>query len=121
MRIAEHLPVDAVVNRNEALSSVIISSVRYAGQANMLAIFDRIGAETVQVTVREDSPAVGVELKDLALPAGALLGLVRRGDRKSGVFIPTGNFQLQAGDKAFVFATLDVVDEALALLGAGTS
>ncbi len=120
-RIAEHLPVDAVVNRNEALSSVIISSVRYAGQANMLAIFDRIGAETVQVTVREDSPAVGVELKDLALPAGALLGLVRRGDRKSGVFIPTGNFQLQAGDKAFVFATLDVVDEALALLGAGTS
>jgi trk system potassium uptake protein TrkA len=116
-KLTEYLPVDAIVNRNEALSSVIISAVRYPGHANTLAIFERIGAETIQVTIPEDSPALGVELKDLPLPTGALLGLVSRGSGNADHFIPTGSFSLEAGDKAVIFATLEVIDRTLETLG----
>ena len=120
-KLTEQLPVDAIVNRNEALSSVIISAVRYPGHASTLAIFDQIGAETIQVTIPENSPAIGVELKDLPLPAGALLGLVRRQGEKASHFIPTGTFSLQAGDNATLFATLEVVDKTLEILGIQTA
>lgn len=121
MKLSKYLPVDSIVNRNEALSSVIISAVRHQKQANTLAILDQIGAETLQVTIPEDSPAVGVELKDLSLPAGSIIGLVRRGKKKDELFIPTGTSSLHAHDKAIIFATSDTVEEVLEVLGVSTS
>jgi trk system potassium uptake protein TrkA len=117
MKLSESLPVDAIVNRNEALSSVLISAVRYPGYANTLALLDQIGAETIQVTIPEDSPAAGVELKDLALPSGALLGLVMRGENDENIFIPTGRSSLLAGDRVILFATVEVSDALLTALG----
>jgi trk system potassium uptake protein TrkA len=117
MKLSDHIPVDAIVNRNDAFSSVLISAVRYPEHANTLAMLDQIGAETIQVTIPEDSPAAGIELKDLSLPAGALLGLVNRGGHSHELFIPTGTSSLQPGDKVIVFATLDVIEAALAALG----
>ncbi|MDR1472122.1 MAG: Trk system potassium transporter TrkA [Synergistaceae bacterium] len=117
MKLSEHIPVDAIVNRNEALSSVLISAVRYPGHASTLALLDQIGAETIQVTIPEDSPAIGVELKDLSLPSGALLGLVMRGKREGSIFIPTGRSSLLAGDKVILFATVEVSSASLMALG----
>ncbi len=117
IKLADHLPIDSIVSRNEALSSVIISAVRYPGHANTLMIFDQIGAETLQVTIPADSPAIGVALKDLELPPGALVGLVRRDGVKHDLFIPTGAFHFLAGDKAILFSTLEVVDATLEKLG----
>ena len=118
IKLADHLPIDSIVSRNEALSSVIISAVRYPGHANTLMIFDQIGAETLQVTIPEGSPAIGVELKDLELPRDALVGLVRREGDKQDVFIPTGTFHFLAGDKAIIFSTLEAIDATLEKLGA---
>lgn len=120
-KMMEHLPVDSIVNRNEALSSVIISAVRYPGHANTLAIFDRIGAETIEVSIPKGSPAIDIPLKDLSLPSGALIGLVRREREKRELFIPTGTSSLAAGDKAIIFATLEVVDKTLETLGVQTN
>jgi trk system potassium uptake protein TrkA len=120
MKLSEYMPVDAIVNRNDALSSVLISAVRFPGHANTLAILDQIGAETIQVTIPEDSPAIGVELKDLSLPSGALLGLVMRGKQAQNIFIPTGNSSLRAGDKVILFATIEVSDASLMALGVNT-
>lgn len=117
MKLLDHLPVDAIVSRNEALSSVITSAVRYPGHANTLAIFDKIDAETIQITIPSDSPAIGIELKDLALPRGALIGLVSRQSSKKGMFIPTGTFSLLQGDKAILFATREVIGETMEILG----
>jgi trk system potassium uptake protein TrkA len=117
MKLSEAIPVDAIVSRNDALSSVLISAVRYPGNASTLALLDQIGAETIQVTIPEDSPAIGVALKDLALPTGALLGLVRRREKDRGLFIPTGQSSLEAGDRVILFATLEVVDDSLKVLG----
>lgn len=121
MKLTEHLNIDSIVNKNEALSSVIISAVRFPGHANALAIFDQIGAETLQITIPQGSPAIGVELKNLDLPKGALVGLVRREGAKKNIFIPTGDFSFKEGDKATVFSTLDVVDLAMEKLGANGS
>lgn len=117
MKLTKHIPVDAIVNRNEALSSVIISAVRRQKQANTLAILDQIGAETLRVNIPEKSPAIGVELKDLPLPTGSIIGLVRRGRKKDGIFIPTGTSSLQAGDNAIIFAATEVVETVLEVLG----
>jgi trk system potassium uptake protein TrkA len=117
LKLSDAIPVDAIVSRNDALSSVLISAVRYPGHASTLAMLDQIGAETIQVTIPEDSPAIGVELKDLELPSGALLGLVFREGENRGLFIPTGQSSLEAGDKVTVFSTLEVIDDTLAALG----
>jgi trk system potassium uptake protein TrkA len=119
MRLSESIPVDAVVSRNDALSSVLISAVRYPGHASTLAMLDQIGAETIQVTIPEDSPAIGVELKDLSLPTGSLLGLVSR-ERSRDLFIPTGTSSLNAGDRVIMFSTLEVINETLEALGVST-
>ncbi len=121
MKLSKHLPIDSIVNRNEALSSVIISAVRHPKQTSTLAILDQIGAETLQVTIPDDSPAIGVELKDLPLPAGSIIGLVRRSKKKDDLFIPTGTSSLRAGDKAIIFATSDVVENLLETLGVSTA
>lgn len=118
MKLAPSLPIDAIVNRNETLSSVILSTVRHPEHASTLTIFDQLGAETLQVTITESSPAIGVALKDLTLPKGALVGLVRREGIKKGLIIPTGMFEFMAGDKAIIFSAQEAVDDVLACLGA---
>lgn len=116
-RLISHLPIDAIVNRNDTLSSVIISSVRNPIHANTLMIFESIGAEAIEVIIPEDSPAVGVALKDLSLPTGALVGLARRSGTNE-LFIPTGMSSFNAGDKAIIFSARDSVEEVLDTLGA---
>lgn len=119
MKLARILPIDAIVNRNEALSSVIISAVRYPGHASTLTILDQIGAETLQITVPPGSQAIGLTLKELKLPRGSLICLVRRTkpDGSDEIFIPTGNASLMANDRAIVFATLAVIEKTLEALG----
>lgn len=118
MKLASHLPIDAIINRNEALSSAIISSVRHPDRSNTLMIFDQIGAETLRITILADSPAIGVKLMDLAMPRGSLVGLVRRVGAKQDLFIPTGTFEFQEGDSAIIFAEQNAVDAVMSKLGA---
>ena len=117
MKLVEAMPIDAVVSRNDALSSVLISAVRYPGSANTLAFIDQIGAETLRVSIPDGSPAIGVELKDLKLPPGSLIGLVKRGRDAGKLFIPTGKSSLAAGDKVVLFSSLDAVNAVLETLG----
>jgi trk system potassium uptake protein TrkA len=117
MKLAEAMPIDAIVNRNDALSSVLISAVRRSESASTLALLDQIGAETLRVSIPDGSPAIGVELKDLPLPTGSLLGLVRRERGAGELFIPTGKSSLAAGDKVIVFSALEAVNDVLETLG----
>lgn len=120
-KLASVLPIDALVNRNETLSSAIISAVRNPGNASTLMVFDSLGAETMQVTIPEGSPAVGVQLKDLPLPEGAVVGLVRRHGTHRDILIPTGSFHFIPQDKAIIFSSQDAVDKVLEVLGAASA
>jgi trk system potassium uptake protein TrkA len=115
MKLVEAMPIDAIVSRNDALSSVLISAVRHPGSASTLAFIDQIGAETLRVSIPNGSPAIGVELKDLPLPPGSLLGLVKR--ERGELFIPTGKSSLAAGDNVIIFSTIEAVNDVLETLG----
>jgi len=114
LRLAGPLPCDAVINRNQALSEGILRSVRYPGGSRTLAVLDAIGAETLEVVLPEESPALGIPLKDLPLPEGVILGLMQR---EGELQIPTGTTLFRAGDTVAVFAASELMPEAMRVLG----
>ena len=109
-----HIPVDAIVNRNQTLADVITRNVRYPGSSRVLTILDEISAEAVEQTLAENSPAIGKTLTELSMPAGSLIGLLERGGE---LFIPTGVTRLESGDKVVLFGTAAVMSEAMRPFG----
>lgn len=78
-----------------------------SGQRNVS--FDSVitgddGTQLHEITVHPDSPAAGHQLVDLALPAGLLVVLVRRGAES---FMPQGNTELLANDEVLVAADVE--------------
>ena len=94
--MTSHIPVDAIVNRNQTLADVITRSVRYPGTSNVLTVLEEISAEAVETTVVSGSPADGKKLMELTMPEGSLIGLLDRGGE---MLIPTGQTELRGGDK----------------------
>jgi potassium/hydrogen antiporter len=73
---------------------------------------DGVDAELIEVHITPDLFVAGKRIRDVPLPAGALLTVVLRGER---TLIPTGSTRLEAGDLAVVAmpnrptATRDIV------------
>lgn len=114
MGMTEHIPVDAIVNRNQSLAQTIIRYVRYPGSSRVLTVFDEISSEAIEMTVSSDSSCVGKSLMDLHMPAGSVIGLI---ERKGNLIIPTGKTVLNAGDKVVIFSSADVMPLAMEMLG----
>ncbi len=114
LEMTNHIPVDAIVNRNQTLADVITRSVRYPGSSRVLTVLEEISAEAVEITLSPDSPAIGKSLVALKMPPGSLIGLLERG---SEMLIPTGGTILKAGDKVVVFGTAAVMDTAMLPFG----
>lgn len=57
-----------------------------------------------EVTLREDSPASGLTLRDIRLPEGALIAVLVRGE---DVLVPRGETRLAAGDRVVVLSLPD--------------
>ncbi len=113
-RLAESLPIDAVVNPNDSLASVILRHVRYPETAGSLSLIDRIGAEMLEVSIPGDSSVVGVKLRDLNMPKGIILAMVKRGE---AIIVPGGELALCGGDVVSIFATGDLLPRAIRILG----
>lgn len=118
LEMTNHIPVDAIVNRNQTLADVITRSVRYPGSARVLTVLEEISAEAVEITLSKDSPANGMSLIDLKMPPGSLIGLL---ERENEMLIPTGETILEAGDKVVVFGTAAVMDTAMRPFGEDNS
>lgn len=112
--MTNHIPVDAIVNRNQTLADVITRSVRYPGTSNVLTVLEEISAEAVETTVASGSAADGKKLMELTMPEGSLIGLLDRGGE---MLIPTGQTELRGGDKIIIFGTAASMDAALAIFG----
>lgn len=108
-----YLPVDSLVNPNEALISMILRFVRYSEQATSLSIIDKIGAEMLEVSVPADSPTIGKPLRELNLPKGVVIAFV---ERNGEIFVPDGDAVLQANDTVVLFASSGLVSKALNIL-----
>lgn len=112
--MTKHIPVDAIVNRHQALADVIIKNVRYPGSSKVLTVMEEIDAEALELTLGSDSPAAGVKLMDLDMPPGSVIGFIERG---AELLIPAGQTQLMGGDKVVVFASTEIMKDAAARLG----
>jgi trk system potassium uptake protein TrkA len=96
------IPIDAVVDPNEALASVILRYIRYPGSSKALSIIEKIDAEMLEVVLSEKHPAEDIPLSELRVPKGVLVALV---GRKKGVFVPDGTTRLKGGDHVILFAS----------------
>ena len=116
LEMTNHIPVDAIVNRNQTLAEVITRSVRYPGSSRALTVMEEISAEAVETTVSAASEAAGKNLIELRLPEGTLIGLL---ERDNEMFIPTGHTVLRAGDKVVLFGAASVINDAMRPFGDG--
>ena len=108
----KYMPVDAVVDLNEALSSTILRTIRYPGHARALSIIEKIDAEMLEVVLPAKHSRAGIPLSDLGLPKGVLVALLGRGKR---VFVPMGSTKLEPGDHLILFASTALMREAVEL------
>jgi len=65
---------------------------------------DKIKSALSEIEVREAFLAGGKHLKEISLPAGTLVVMVKRGEE---YFVPTGGTQLELGDKLLVLTDND--------------
>jgi len=102
--IWERLDLDAVVNPNLAVASVILRYIRYSSGIKSLSILGKIEAEMLEVTVSKNSAVANRKLKDISMPKGALAALVERGR----VFVPDGSSELKPGDNVVLFVDEEI-------------
>lgn len=109
-----YVSVDAMIDPTEALTSVILRYVRYPGVEGAFSLFDKIGAETLEVEIASDSPAREIRVMDLGWEPGTLMALIIRGH---DVFVPRGDSVLKAGDRVLLFSTPERLKRAVESLG----
>ena len=113
--MSRYIPVDAVVDPNEALASVILRTIRYPGHARALSVIEKIDAEMLEMVLPQDNRNLtDVPLAELGLPRGVLVALLARGPE---LFVPDGGTRLQPGDHLILFASTALMREAMEIFG----
>ncbi|MDR1741454.1 MAG: Trk system potassium transporter TrkA [Synergistaceae bacterium] len=120
LNMPERIPIDSVVDPNEALASVILRYIRYPAHSRALSIIEKIDAEMLEVVMPEGHRLLGIPLMEMDIPKGVLLALVSRNEHKGGgkgkeearVFVPGGRTCLEAGDHVILFASTDRMPDA---------
>jgi len=99
------LGIDAVVNPRASTVSTILQHVRRGRIKAVHSLRDGV-AEVIEAEALQNSPLVGVPLRDVNLPLGMIVGGVLRGDN---VIIPRGDTVIQVKDRVIIFALADAV------------
>jgi trk system potassium uptake protein TrkA len=97
--LAPSLGVDACVSPRLVTASAVLKYVRPAGVASLVTI-EHSNAEVLEMTLGNESPVLGKPLKDIDVPAGAVIGIIVRGEE---VVIPGGEDHLEPGDHVIIF------------------
>ena len=110
--LTQCMPVDVIVDPNDALASLILRVVHYPRHTRAFSIIEKINAEMLEVVMPENNELIGKTLAQIKLKKGVILALLGRGEN---VLIPTGTTQLQAGDHVILFALTSMMPEAAKL------
>lgn len=98
--IIENAGVDAVVSPQALAIGTILHYVRQ-GRVNSVTPYGLAGkAEIIEFEALETAKIVGKPLKDVKMPASAIIGALIRGNE---AIIPGGNDVIEPGDRVFVF------------------
>jgi trk system potassium uptake protein TrkA len=103
--LAPSLGVDACVSPRLATAAAVVKYVRPPGVARLVTV-EHGNAEVAEFVLPAGSEILGKALKDLAMPAGAIIGVIVRGTQ---VVIPSGEDHLEAGDHVIVFALPEAI------------
>lgn len=101
MEIYRQLGVDIVLSPRIVASDHILRYTR-ATELKSLTVLENGQAEVLEIVAPEGSRGIGVPLKRLGVPRGALVAAIVRGD---GVIIPGGEDTVDAGDTVIVLTT----------------
>jgi len=94
------------------VASPIVKAFQYPIEYNPAA---NLRSELVEVPVPSPSAVIGRSLVELALPAGVLIVLIRRGD---DVLVPRGSTRIEPGDMLLALAERDGLDRIRAIVSA---
>ena len=113
--LTKSIPVDVIVDPNEAMSNLLLRVIRYPEHTIAFSMIEKINAEMLEVVIPEDNELTGRTLADIKLQEGVIVALLGRGD---DVLVPTGATRILAGDHVILVALTSLMPEAAKLFGA---
>ncbi len=105
--IVRSLGIDAYVNPRAITVSRVLQHVR-RGRIRAVHSVQNGAGEIIEAEALETSPLVGRPLRELDLPSGLRIGAILR---EGQVTIPSGETQIEAGDRVVMFATAENVHD----------
>ena len=105
--------IDAAVSSRLIAAGAILRFVR-RGRIHSVVTFSDTDAEAIELEVDPRSEAVGLTLRDLDLPRGAVVGGILR---RNVSFVPTGDTVIDPADHVIVFSMPHCIDEVERLFG----
>ncbi len=107
--------VDVSVSTPQLLTALVEEAVSVGALVRLLR-FEGGSAHLVEVTLADDSPAVGVTLAELGIPRDATIVAVVRDDR---LIVPRGDTRLAVADEVLILVTAEAEDTVQQLLIGG--
>lgn len=113
--LRQQLQLSLSINPELLAAKEIFNILKLPGAIN-IETFSRRSFEMIELKLREDSPLVGNSLSELRqkYKARFLIGVVRRGEE---IYIPDGNFVLQARDRIGITAPASEGERFFKMLG----
>lgn len=110
--VFRQLGINVTFNATRILAMLIEEQTDWEDIANLIPVGEgRI--QIVEVTLHEDSPALGQTLQSLPLPEGALIAGILRGE---DVIVPKGASRLQLDDRVVLISQSSIFAKALRTL-----
>jgi len=100
IHISQNIGVDTLINKKLLAANKIFRYVR-KGNIEAITSLHGVDAEVIEYVITKSNQLTKKKVKDLRFPETALIGGVIRGEE---TLIPSGDTQLQFGDKVIVFA-----------------
>lgn len=103
--IAQNIGIDTIINKKLTTASVINLHTMEAKVTNVKCL-SGINADVIELVAMPKSYVTKKPLKKLSVPTGSIIGGIIRGDES---FIAIGDFKIEEGDKAVVFALPEAI------------
>jgi trk system potassium uptake protein TrkA len=98
--ISQNIGVNTLINKKIIAANNIFRYVR-KGKVEAIASLHGVDAEVIEYSIQKDSSLTRTPLRNLKLPANAIIGAVIRNEE---TIIPTGDFVFKVHDKVIILS-----------------
>jgi len=103
--IAQNIGIDTIINK-KLITAGVINLYTMEAKVTTVKCLSGIHADVIELVAMPKSAVTKKTLKNLTLPPGSIIGGIIRDDES---YIAVGDFQIQEGDKAVVFALPEAI------------